>query len=72
MEKTTGKFVVGMASGVVVGATIGLLFAPNSGKENRRVVRDKAGSLATSLRKRCSKYGVEATANEDTGTGVQG
>jgi len=55
MEKTTGKLVMGMVVGAVVGTTVGLLVAPNSGKETRRVIGDKAGKVATSLRKRCSK-----------------
>lgn len=44
------KLVAGVVSGAVVGATIGLLAAPKSGKDTRQLVRNKAGSLATSLR----------------------
>ena len=44
------KLVAGMVSGAVVGAAIGLLAAPKSGKDTRQLVRNKAGSLVTSLR----------------------
>ena len=43
------KLLAGVVSGAVVGATIGLLAAPKSGKDTRQLVRSKAGSLATSL-----------------------
>ncbi len=46
------KLVAGVVSGAVVGATIGLLVAPNSGKDTRQLVRNKAGSLVTSLKQR--------------------
>ena len=44
------KLVAGVVSGAVVGATLGLLAAPKSGKDTRQLVRDKAGSLVTSLK----------------------
>ena len=44
------KLVAGVVSGAVVGATIGLLAAPKSGKDTRQLVRNKAGSLVTSMR----------------------
>ncbi len=46
------KLVAGMVSGAVVGAAIGLLAAPKSGKDTRQLVRNRAGSLVTSLRQR--------------------
>ena len=48
------KLVVGVVSGAVVGATIGLLVAPKSGKDTRQLVRNKAGRLVTSLKQRRS------------------
>ena len=48
------KLVVGMVSGAVVGATIGLLAAPKCGKDTRHLVRNKVDSLVTSLRQRRS------------------
>ena len=35
MEKHTGKFVVGMVFGALVGTAIALLVAPKAGKETR-------------------------------------
>ena len=35
---------VGLA-GLVVGAVLGILFAPASGKENRQVLKEKAGKM---------------------------
>jgi len=46
------KLVAGVVSGAVIGATIGLLAAPKSGKDTRQLVRNKAGSLVTSLKQR--------------------
>ena len=55
MEKQTGKFVVGMVSGALVGTAVALLVAPKAGKETRRVIRSKAGHMATSIRQRCGR-----------------
>ena len=38
-------FVTGLIAGTVVGAVAGLLLAPKSGKETRKILRDKAGTL---------------------------
>jgi gas vesicle protein len=61
MEKHTGKFVVGMVSGALVGTAIALLVAPKAGKETRKAIRSKAGQVATTLRQQCGKHrGVDA------------
>ena len=46
------KLVAGVVSGAVLGTAIGLLTAPKSGKDTRQLVRNKAGSLVTSLKQR--------------------
>ncbi len=46
------KLVAGVVSGAVLGTAIGLLAAPKSGKDTRQLVRDKTGSLVTSLKQR--------------------
>ena len=56
MEKHTGKFVVGMVSGALVGTAVALLVAPNTGKETRKEIRNKAGDVATSIRQRCGRH----------------
>lgn len=40
-KSNAGKFVLGAA----VGAALGLLFAPKSGKETRRIIKEKASYL---------------------------
>ena len=52
MENHTGKFVVGIVTGALVGTAIALLLAPNTGRETRKVIRGKAGQVATSIRHR--------------------
>ena len=69
MEKHTGKVVVGMVSGALVGTALALLAAPKTGKETRKAVRSKAGQVAISIRQRCSRHrggdAVEAQPAED-------
>lgn len=73
MEKHTGKFVVGMVSGALVGTALALLVAPKTGKETRKAVRSKAGQVAISIRQRCGRHSrhrggdaVEAQPAEDS------
>ncbi len=70
MEKHSGKFVVGMVSGALVGTAVALLLAPNTGKETRKVIRSKAGHVAISIRQRCGRHSgadaVEAQFVEDS------
>ncbi len=61
MEKQSGKFVVGMVSGALVGTAVALLVAPKTGKATRMDIRNKAGDVATSIRQRCGRHsGVDA------------
>ena len=41
-----GSFVMGLLTGAVIGAGLGMLFAPKSGSELRNQLSDQAGSLA--------------------------
>lgn len=38
----TGSFFTGLLIGAVIGVAVGILFAPQSGKETRAVLKDKA------------------------------
>ena len=49
----------GFMVGSLVGAAIGLLFAPKEGKETREVMRSKTGEYATALRDRFRRSGAE-------------
>ena len=51
MENTTGKIVTGVVAGMLIGTTITLLAAPNTGKDSRQAI----GNKITSFRRRYSK-----------------
>ena len=51
-------FGVGLLSGVVIGGIIALLFAPQSGKETRKMIKDKATGMVDAIK------GKAAEANE--------
>ena len=51
MDRTTRKFVTGVVAGMVIGTTIALVIAPDSGKGNRQAI----GNKITSFRRRYSK-----------------
>ena len=42
-----GSFVMGLLTGTVLGAGLGILFAPKAGSELRNQLSEQAGSLAT-------------------------
>jgi len=42
-----GSFVMGLLTGTVLGAGLGMLFAPKAGSELRNQLSEQAGSLAT-------------------------
>ena len=63
-KNSTGKFVLGAA----IGAAIGLLFSPRTGKENRRIVKEKADdfvSTGTDLYKNRGLFDKDAKGNYD-------
>ena len=39
------KILYGFGTGVIIGAAAGLLLAPKTGKETRKIVADRAGSI---------------------------
>jgi len=50
-DKTSGPgFGIGLILGIVVGAALGFLFAPRSGKETRELIRDKADNVSATVR----------------------
>jgi gas vesicle protein len=45
------KFTIGLAVGTVIGAIVGLLFAPKSGKETRQLLAAKAKKIKEKISK---------------------
>jgi len=46
MGKSGGKFFIGALIGAAAGAVAGLLFAPRSGKQTRKIIGDKTKDYA--------------------------
>lgn len=61
-ETKTGRFAKGLAVGALVGAAVGLLVAPQPGRQTRNLIRRKTGGYAGNLRERFRRNG----AAEDT------
>ena len=51
-ETKTGRFVKGLVVGALVGATLGVLAAPQPGSQTRNLVRRKTGGYVGSLREK--------------------
>lgn len=47
---STGKVVLGVLTGVAVGAILGILFAPDKGSETRKKIAGKGSDLADGLK----------------------
>jgi gas vesicle protein len=43
-------FGIGLILGIAVGAALGFLFAPRSGKETREMVKDKAADVSATVK----------------------
>ena len=59
-KDTTSSFTVGLIVGAVVGLAIGFLYAPQSGKETRRMVKDKVVALKEKASEAISKIKASA------------
>ena len=57
-ETRTGRFTKGLVVGALVGAAVGLLVAPQPGRQTRDLVRGKAGGYVGSLRQRFQRNGA--------------
>ena len=71
MGNKTGRFVTGLIVGSLMGGTVGLLFAPRSGKETREVVRHKTGHYVGTLRERFGRSRATNRAKEHTDAQVE-
>ena len=48
-DKAVG-FGIGLLSGVVIGGIVALLFAPQSGKDTRKMIKDKATGMMDAIK----------------------
>ena len=66
MEKTssnTGKLVGALVIGAAVGATLGILFAPNKGAETRKKLLSRGGDFSEAIKDKFN--GLVANAKKD-------
>ena len=54
-KESSTKFLTGLIVGAVIGAAVALLYAPQSGSETRRIVKEKASSIKEKASKAVSK-----------------
>ncbi len=71
------KLMTGLVAGALVGAVAGMLLAPKSGKENRKMVGEKAGKIRNrtgeaigSLKSRIKKIPTETAVEEPSNNGA--
>ena len=50
----TGSLVLGLVAGVAVGATLGVLFAPDKGSKTRRKIMNRGGDYADEVKEKFS------------------
>jgi gas vesicle protein len=67
-----GSFVMGLLTGTVLGAGLGMLFAPKAGSELRNQLTEQAGSLATQAQDGIRKVTENANDWADRGRDMYG
>lgn len=65
-----GSFVIGLLTGTVLGAGLGMLFAPKSGSELRNQISEQAGSLANTAQEGYRRATETAGEWADRGRGM--
>lgn len=70
MKSSTGSFLIGLLSGAAIGATLGILFAPDKGEVTRKKISNKANELKDDLEHKFNdlkEYVAEAVGHEKAG-----
>ena len=65
------KLVTGLVVGALVGAAAGILLAPKSGKENRKMVGERAGKAIGKVRQKFSKGQGSGIVEEHSSNGLE-
>jgi gas vesicle protein len=65
-----GSFVIGLLTGTVLGAGLGMLFAPKSGSELRGQISEQAGNLANSATDQYRRVADKASDVADRGRSI--
>jgi gas vesicle protein len=65
-----GSFVIGLLTGTVLGAGLGMLFAPKAGSELRSQISDQAGNLANTASEQYRRVQETASGIADRGREV--
>lgn len=65
-----GSFVIGLLTGTVLGAGLGMLFAPKSGSELRNQISEHAGNLANNAQEGYRRASESASEWADKGRDV--
>jgi gas vesicle protein len=69
---SSGKILLGVLAGVAVGATLGILFAPDNGSKTRKKIVDKSNDYAEDMEDKFNEFidGItkqfQATKDEST------
>lgn len=71
-EGSGGRFVMGLLTGAVLGAGLGMLFAPKRGSELRNQLSEQAGNLANQASEGVRKVTANAGEWADRGRDVFG
>lgn len=62
--KNVGSFLAGIVGGVVVGAAIGMLFAPDKGEETRNKLVDTFEDIKQKVMDELDKRGIKLSKDE--------